>query len=757
MSEAATDLIINRSSPEELTLSWQGVLDVDDDWLISVNGDMHDTTENEITLSVSPWESGNIEVYPASDTAIGTSVELTQFYDSSSFPIPNVIAVQTRTDETQSYITLTFDRVDSIYEMAPGFFYQVLISETQGDSENQFTTEITTSAFSLPSVFLGGDRWRVEFALPTGSFQIDYDYAITLACAYDGGSGTESDWQVVNQSGNVPADPAMEFSLTTTDHGMVAAWTYPSGPVPLRLEGRINSREWQFIIEIDSPETSIVLSDLIGPAFLYYFSDGATGRTFNARIRPSSSTDSADWITAVDSLPITLSSDFYPHFSFYPKSLQVDYQSLRIDHDLRFIPTTQTELTLTIVDPQAPSGPYSLGLFSSADVFNTGHYIDFLYVLPKSIFGNSWHSRLDLIARNPRNEVVLRVEKTQLLILPTRSSLMPIAPSNIVPTFKKVRDPFSNLQTGCEFTARLAYDAAMLNAAVSIDDGQFAPVTWIELTAFPPTVKFNGITVPRDGLSHIVNLKVWHHDNAVNEDSAELLASSLLATFDMAPPADPTNVTAVLVRNGSGEFPDQVRVSWTSPSPVDIFLIDPDAKKRTLYSADAQEQSVVIENSRKYGTQNGQPHEFRFGVAAFNRSNFSTVIYAPPLSITSGAPPVTPQTEDEIAGTAQKLSQAQLITDLDTQLTAVDAAVIAQVLTATIQKIKDVVRKGGSVTLDNIGQFAAEWTAEKTAFRNGQYVTVPAVRNAAFNASQGLTKGTRAGLVLSDIEAANLV
>lgn len=334
---------------------------------------------------------------------------------------------------------------------------------------------------------------------------------------------------------------------------------------------------------------------------------------------------------------------------------------------------------------------------------------------------------------------------------------MVTAPTNIVPTFKKVRDPFTNQQTGCEFTARLAYDAAMLKAAVAIDGGAFNPVTWSLLTAFPPTVKFNGVTIPRDGLSHVVQIKAWHHDTGTNEDSTELLSDSLLATFDMAPPADPTAVTATLVRDGLGEFPDQVRIEWTSTDPVDIFLIDPDAKKRKLYSADAQESLVVLENSRKYGPQNGLPHEFRFGVAAFNRSNYSTTVYAMPLTITSGAPAVTPPTPDEIAGTAEKLSQAQFITALDTALTAVDSAVIAQVLTATVQKIKDVVSKGGSVTLDNIGQFTAEWTAEKTAFRNGQYVTVPAQRNAAFNASLGLIKGTRGGLVLSDIEAANLV
>lgn len=329
------------------------------------------------------------------------------------------------------------------------------------------------------------------------------------------------------------------------------------------------------------------------------------------------------------------------------------------------------------------------------------------------------------------------------------------APSNIIPSVKKVKDPLTNLQTACEFTARLAFEQAKLKIQAAVDGGTYGNCTFEVLSNYPPMIRILGVTIPRDAYSHPVQFKMWHED-AVNGDSPVVTTDPIVAVFDMEPPPAPTGVTAVVLRNRSGVVPDQVQVDWVSDYDVDIILLDDQGKKRTVGSGAEADTSLVIENCSRFGTQDGQSHVFRLGVQSTNRSASSAIVYADPVNLITTDSSVVAQTPDDIAGTAQYLTHASFIAWLQGQFPAVDASTVSSIFTNAMTKIKDVVAKGGSVTLSDVGIFKAVWTAEKTAYRNGQYITIAPVRNADFVLSLGFQKGTKLGQVMSDTEAATL-
>ena len=197
-------------------------------------------------------------------------------------------------------------------------------------------------------------------------------------------------------------------------------------------------------------------------------------------------------------------------------------------------------------------------------------------------------------------------------------------------------------------------------------------------------------------------------------------------------------------------------VAWECAADVDVVLLDDQGKKRVVGSAADNDTQLLIENSARFGTQDATSRAFRFGVQAKNRSTTSAIVYAAPINLTTGSGAVVVQTPDDLAGTAEYLASQQFMTWLSTQFPAVDAVVVASVFTSALTKIKDVVSKGGSVTLSDFGIVKANWTEEKTTFRNGQYVTIPATRNTDFVFSTGFVKGVRLGRVMSDTEAAIL-
>jgi len=82
-----------------------------------------------------------------------------------------------------------------------------------------------------------------------------------------------------------------------------------------------------------------------------------------------------------------------------------------------------------------------------------------------------------------------------------------------------------------------------------------------------------------------------------------------------------------------------------------------------------------------------------------------------------------------------------------------------QLIHTTINKlflrIKDIVRQGGRVQLDDVGTFSARWTKPRTLRDSytGAETLLPAERLPAFVPTLGYKLGTREGRLLSDSEA----
>lgn len=762
-----------------IDLSWDGELVAGDGWRVVLkdpNGYpsdiVQDTVENSLAIQIGQWIDRTIEVYPTATPANKATLLIPARPPARSTPTNLTATIATdgdlKVEFDSDWLWLSLHAVAEDNTHHQGIIWYALYDPA---------TQTAQAAQSINPGYietLTDTRFRLAQPLPPPDAGLQYQ--VTVEIGSDSGGFSEIVMQ--DKPDAILALPeGLNNELTSvviTKHDdymenvrfdpfyLLLEWAFSDAlnPRAIDIETKIDDSDWRYTGSTDDGSALLQYGlcgsrysaiDQGGPldaAHDYLFSDGTFNRdpqplhTIHARARISGNT-ADQWIEAQQTFSIPLRS-------IYRNRVDWLYVSQR----------NNAEWNSPTVYGENPPGQEKRFTFTvdDSDNYSVINPRDWLYVVPKSLIDGQEHtvSFRTSFFTTATGELHHFIDDAPVVVLfPTRAALMPNAPTTVIPSFKKVKDPFTNLQTGYEFSARLQYDSAMLKAAVSVDSSPFSDITWTPITSYPPSVKLNDVVVPRDGLTHIVIFRLWHRDAVTNEDSELVVTDGIAATFDLAPPALPTSVSATLVRDGMEGFPDQVLVAWDSPDPVDIYVVDPTAKKRKVYSADAQESSVVIENSRKYGTQDGQPHEYRFGLAAFNRSVSSSTVYAAPLTITSGEPAVAALTPDEVAGTAEKLSQAQLIAALDADLSA-DSAVIAQVITATVHKIKDVLAKGGSVTLDNIGQFAAEWSAEKTTFRNGSYVTVPAARSASFIQSPGLSKGVKAGLVLSDIEAASL-
>ena len=136
--------------------------------------------------------------------------------------------------------------------------------------------------------------------------------------------------------------------------------------------------------------------------------------------------------------------------------------------------------------------------------------------------------------------------------------------------------------------------------------------------------------------------------------------------------------------------------------------------------------------------------------------------HAAPLNITSKVKAQEAPTPDELAGTARDVDtatlKAEVFSDVLTALGTLPAegqSISNAVVDKLVLKIKDIVAKGGNVTLTDFGIVTAKWTKERLA-RNpstGAPVVVPAYRSLGFTPSIGFKTGTRQGTILTDVQA----
>ena len=307
------------------------------------------------------------------------------------------------------------------------------------------------------------------------------------------------------------------------------------------------------------------------------------------------------------------------------------------------------------------------------------------------------------------------------------------------------------------------------------DPSGFFPVNVSNITTYAESsvglslLKSDSQIVPQDGLGHAVKFRARYN---VNSDvGAWVVLPDSFITYQKAAPNPPASLAVTLLRDRSDTIPDVVKLDWVKAGVnpgdgVEIYAMDYLGKKHSIYSSNGSELTCRVENVSRFIVQDtgpAVPRPYAFSIVATNISAKSEATEAAAsINITSKVKATAAPTPDELAGTAEAVNHATFKAQVFANVLAAMGTLPAEgqniVNTAVDQfvlKLKDVVRKGGSVTLDDFGVVTAKWTNERLA-RNpstGAPIVVPAYRSLGFTPSIGLKTGTKNGTILTDAQA----
>lgn len=275
----------------------------------------------------------------------------------------------------------------------------------------------------------------------------------------------------------------------------------------------------------------------------------------------------------------------------------------------------------------------------------------------------------------------------------------------------------------------------------------------------PAVLRIDGAEIPGDGLTHRVTVSAWQQVGSTVSPKATI--SEYLATPDVRPAVSPEWCGATLIRqatglayHSTGHLPDLVEVQWRHPGAVAIFAKFQKSGKTTIAKvgvADHQEAFYRAEGVSALIGYTANPIDVYLGVAAIARGTYGPITWqAKPIKIKGFTEFQLPLAASHDTATMQTLGYIQLQdavrATLAAQLGASAPANLATINTKVyerlIYRIKDVMRKGGTVDLDDLGTFKANWSASGRAV--------------GFTPSPGFKAGTRIGRVLSDDQAKEL-
>ena len=314
---------------------------------------------------------------------------------------------------------------------------------------------------------------------------------------------------------------------------------------------------------------------------------------------------------------------------------------------------------------------------------------------------------------------------------------------------------FNGHPNQCEITLRL-------------DDGaEYSPTAlWMNPdTTGPAILKIGLDSLQGDGFTHQITVRVRTNFNGRTGPWAQALVFAKLPK----PPTqnEPEWCEAVRLRQGSpgagGPIKDLTRIRWRHNGAVKIMARIPIRSRTTMQwatkeidvgYADYDETEFIAEGiGMRLEYVGGYERLVEFGVCAIDRGEFGPVLWAPQkvrIKEISDLTQVQPQeTPDQIARTVRAVNDSTLKDEIKAEVRklfpSVNSSTISTVVLTTINqtvlKIKDVVRKGGRVTLQDFARFEGCWNNERT------------VRRVGCTFSPGMKEGTRLGRILTDAEA----
>ena len=154
----------------------------------------------------------------------------------------------------------------------------------------------------------------------------------------------------------------------------------------------------------------------------------------------------------------------------------------------------------------------------------------------------------------------------------------------------------------------------------------------------------------------------------------------------------------------------------------------------------------------------GQENSVYFSVAEIRHNVIGPALFTvDPLRIKAFKnEPIEPLTPDEISGSAvHSLDLRQWVYE---GLPPLDQQIAAYAYDKLLLRIKDIVAKGGNVTVDDFGRFEARWSASKPVRGPaGTSYLKPGTRGIGFAPSPGFKEGTERGYVMTDADVKALV
>ncbi len=268
-------------------------------------------------------------------------------------------------------------------------------------------------------------------------------------------------------------------------------------------------------------------------------------------------------------------------------------------------------------------------------------------------------------------------------------------------------------------------------------------------TTQPAILRIDGAEIPGDGRTHRVTVSAWQQVGTAT--SARASVSEYLATPDQRPSAQPEWCGAELLRQATPYLADLSRVRWRHPGAVGIFVRFTEGLKTTLAQigvADHQEEAFLAEGiALLIHSAIGNLNVY-FGVAAVARNQYGPITWAvQPVKIPGFEETNPPTVPDPDRLSREALNGTELgdwVRDaLAAQLGASAPLNLGTIVTRTQLKlwlrIKDIIRKGGTVVLDDLGTYKANWSLSG--------------RSVSFVPSLGFKVGTALGKALTDAQA----
>jgi nucleoid DNA-binding protein len=303
-----------------------------------------------------------------------------------------------------------------------------------------------------------------------------------------------------------------------------------------------------------------------------------------------------------------------------------------------------------------------------------------------------------------------------------------------------------------------------------IDDAPaFTPAfTWQNPgTMDPAIIKIPLAGLPGDGSTHVITISVSQRINGQTSPAATVKTQ---ARLPLPKPPQPVSIHARLIRQATQEIPDLVEVTWTASSGVIIsanlrpqdwgYGQDPTklaGKTVKLGYGNADENALQLEGVGGYfDYETGAEHSVYFSVAEIRHNEIGPPLFTVnPIRIRAyKAETIAPKSPDERAGTAQQMGSQTLRYHLADGYSGLNATIAQYAYDKLLLRIKSIVAKGGSVTLDDLGRFETRWSDSKlTKGPAGTFYTKPAERSVTFVPSIGFKEGTERGRVMTDAEA----